>query len=108
MPTRGKKQVPLRPGQTLSGFVLKEIDADKVVMVRGDERLEVQLNDASKSKTREGATTATGTQAGTPPQTAVSPPQSPAQPPANAAAPAQQAVRPGIFRRPLRQQSSGG
>lgn len=56
-PTRGKKQIPLKLGEALSGFILKEIDADKVVMVRGDERLDVHLNDASKSKTRESATT---------------------------------------------------
>jgi hypothetical protein len=54
-PTRGKKQIPLRLGEALSGFTLKEIDADKVVMVRGTETLEVYLNDASKSKSREGA-----------------------------------------------------
>jgi hypothetical protein len=107
-PTRGKKQIPLRPGQALSGFVLKEIDADKVVMVRGDEKLEVQLNDASKSKTREGATTATGTQAGAPPQAAVTSPFSSAQPPTTGAATAPQAAKPGIFRRGIRQQPSGG
>jgi len=68
-PTRGKKQIPLKMGETLSGFILKEVDADKVVMVRGDEKLDVHLNDPAKSKTREGATTAApGTQAATPTQ----------------------------------------
>jgi hypothetical protein len=87
-PTRGKKQIPLRPGEALSGFVLKEMDADKVVMVRGDERLVVSLNDASKSKTRESVVTVT-----TPAQavTPASPQQRPPQPVAGAAATAQRA-----------------
>jgi len=64
-PTRGKKQIPLRVGEELSGFILKEIDTDKVTMVRGDERLVVQLNDASKSQAREGAAVASAAQAAT-------------------------------------------
>jgi hypothetical protein len=54
-PTRGMKQISLRLGESLSGFVLKEIDTDKVVMVRGEEKLVVNLNDAAKSKIRETA-----------------------------------------------------
>ncbi len=72
-PSRGKKQIPLRLGQSLSGFILREIDADKVVMVRGDEQLEVQLNDPSKSKTRESST-------GVPIAQQAPPPIQPAQP----------------------------
>ncbi len=52
-PTRGKKQIPLKQGEALSGFVLKEVQPDKVVMVRGDEKIDVHLDDPSKSKTRE-------------------------------------------------------
>lgn len=76
-PTRGKKQIPLRLGEALSGFVLKEIGADKVVMVRGDEKLAVSLNDPSKSNTREGATTVPGAQAATPGQQIFPPQQQP-------------------------------
>ncbi len=71
-PSRGKKQIPLRLGQSLSGFILREIDADKVVMVRGDEMIEVQLNAPSKSKTRESA--------GIPIAQQAAPPIQPAQP----------------------------
>jgi hypothetical protein len=67
-PTRGKKQIPLRLGEALSGFTLREIDADKVVMVRGTETLAVYLNDASKSKSREGAAGIPVAQAATPAQ----------------------------------------
>lgn len=57
-PGRGKRQTPLKVGQSLSGFTLKEIEADKVVMVRGEENMVVYLNDPSKQKTREATTTA--------------------------------------------------
>lgn len=50
---RGKRQIPLRPGETLSGFTLKEIEDDKVLMMRGDEKLYVYLYDSSKSRLRE-------------------------------------------------------
>ncbi len=57
-PGRGKRQRPLKKGETMSGFTLKEIEVDKVVMLRGEERLVVSLNDP---KTRESATTASTT-----------------------------------------------
>jgi len=60
-PTRGKKQIPLRPGESLSGFILKDISADKVVMVRGEEKLVVSLNDSVASKDRGGAAAGTPT-----------------------------------------------
>ncbi len=34
-PGRGKRQIALKKGDTLSGFTLKEIDVDKIVMMRG-------------------------------------------------------------------------
>ncbi len=92
-PTRGKKQIPLKMGEALSGFTLKEIDADKVVMVRGDEKIAVNLNDPAKSKAREAAATATaapGTQAAAPGQQ----PQPVAQPPQRQRTPPQQASQP--------------
>ena len=52
-PSRGKKQIPVKLGESLSGFVLKEIDTSKVVMVRGEEKIDVYLSDATKS--RDGA-----------------------------------------------------
>lgn len=50
---RGKRVTALKLGESLSGFVLKEVDADKVVMLRGDESIVVYLADRGKS--REGA-----------------------------------------------------
>lgn len=51
-PGRGKRQASLRKGDTLSGFTLKEIEVDKVVMVRGEEKMVVPVNDPSRHKDR--------------------------------------------------------
>jgi hypothetical protein len=53
---RGKRQVALKKGDTMSGFTLKEIETDKIVMVRGEEKMIVPVNDPSHPKTREGQT----------------------------------------------------
>jgi hypothetical protein len=41
---RGKRQIALKEGDTLSGFTLKEIEVDKIVMVRGDETVTIPVN----------------------------------------------------------------
>ncbi len=56
-PGRGKRQTTLKKGDTLSGFTLKEIEKDKIVMVRGEDSIIVHLTDSSKSKTRAAAST---------------------------------------------------
>jgi hypothetical protein len=43
---RGKRQIALKRGDMLSGFVLKEIDPDRIVMVRGDEKLTISVHDS--------------------------------------------------------------
>ena len=52
-PGRGKRQATLRKGDTLSGYTIKEIDEEKIVMARGEESIVVHLNDPNKLKTRE-------------------------------------------------------
>lgn len=52
---RGKRQIVLKKGDTLSGFTLKEVDPDKIVMVRGEEKIVVHVLEPGKPKTREGA-----------------------------------------------------
>ncbi len=52
-PGRGKRQASLRKGDKMSGFTLKEIDAEKIVMVRGEETIVVRLNDPLRPKSRE-------------------------------------------------------
>lgn len=51
-PGRGKRQTALRKGEALSGFTLKEIETDKVVMVRGEEKIIIPVNDAAHPKER--------------------------------------------------------
>jgi hypothetical protein len=62
-PGRGKRQTALKKGDTMSGFTLKEIDHDKIVMVKGEETLIVKVIDSSIKKDREissAVTTPTG------------------------------------------------
>ena len=54
-PGRGQRQTALKIGESLSGFRLKEIMTDKVVMTRGEETLQVLLQEPGSSKTREGS-----------------------------------------------------
>jgi hypothetical protein len=65
---RGKRQVALRKGESLSGFALKEIEAGQIVMVRGEEKIVVPIIDPAHP--RENAATA--------PPPAVTPQQKPA------------------------------
>ena len=51
-PGRGNRQTALRKGDSMSGFTLKEIETDKIVMVRGEERMVVYLNEQSRPKVR--------------------------------------------------------
>ena len=50
-PGRGKRQRTIKIGQVLSGYTLSELFPDRVVMVIGDERIEVRVTEASKIKT---------------------------------------------------------
>lgn len=84
-PGREKRQTPLKQGESMSGFTLKELSEDRVVMVRGEERLTVYLVDQQKPKERgvtaPAASTVTqgnqlGTQAPPPQMTA---PQTPSK-----------------------------
>ncbi len=72
-PGRGKRQTALKKGESLSGFILKELFNDRVVMNRGEETMTVYLNDPQAPKAREGVPDQTKTAAsakapgGTPP-----------------------------------------
>ncbi len=75
-PGRGKRQVALKKGDSMSGFILKEILTDKVTMVRGEEKLIVAMNDPQKLKMREAEASAAQP---APTQPQVTPASSPAQ-----------------------------
>jgi hypothetical protein len=51
-PGRGRRQKALKIGNTMSGFTLKEIEADRIMMVRGEESVIVPLNDPLHPKER--------------------------------------------------------
>lgn len=63
-PGRGKRQTALRKGDAMSGYVLKEVEAEKIVMVRGEDKMIVALNDLSRPKDRKetGVTTTASVQ----------------------------------------------
>jgi hypothetical protein len=50
-PGRGKRQSVVKQGDTVSGFVLKNIETDRIVLARGDEQVTVYLTDARKTRT---------------------------------------------------------
>jgi hypothetical protein len=49
---RGKRQAVVKIGDNMSGFTLKEIYPDKVIMVRGQDTMVVDLLDSSSKKAR--------------------------------------------------------
>ncbi len=49
-PGRGRRQITLKKGDSLGGFVLKEIETDKITMVRGDEKLIVEVRNTQRAK----------------------------------------------------------
>jgi len=49
---RGKRQAVVKIGDNMSGFTLKEIYPDKVIMVRGQDTVVVDVLDSSSKKTR--------------------------------------------------------
>jgi type II secretory pathway component PulC len=51
-PGRGERQSVLHEGNTLSGYTLREILPDKVIMVRGEDKIEVDVVDSSKKRSQ--------------------------------------------------------
>jgi hypothetical protein len=50
---RGKRQLTLKKGDGLSGYILSEIEANRIVLVKGDDKLVVTLDDKWKKRTGE-------------------------------------------------------
>ncbi|MCK7509490.1 MAG: hypothetical protein MZV70_39290 [Desulfobacterales bacterium] len=93
----------MKKGESLSGFVLKEVGEDKILLVRGEEHMVVTLNDPSKPKTREAAPTAAPAPAGIRPGAVGQPP---APPPSGQKPPAATAPQPGAALPPSAQAPS--
>jgi len=52
-PGRGKRQITLEKGDTLSGFNLKEVKVDSIVMARGEEKITIYVYKKNNPKKRE-------------------------------------------------------
>src|SRR3990172_3324053 len=65
-PGRGTRPVALQIGQTLSGYIVKKIYHEKVIMARGEEGIEIKVVDNKRVKASE-AVSATPSSAQTPP-----------------------------------------
>jgi hypothetical protein len=52
---RGERQTAMKIGDTMSGYSLKEIYTDKVIMARGDDMVSVLVSDSQKRDSKSGA-----------------------------------------------------
>jgi hypothetical protein len=52
-PGRGKRQNVMKKGDVVGGFVLKEIEADRIMLSRGDESMVVHLSQGDKPRISE-------------------------------------------------------
>jgi hypothetical protein len=59
-PGRGKRQTVVKQGDVISGFTLKSVETDRIVLTRGEEQMIVYLNDAKKQREVVTAPTAAG------------------------------------------------
>ncbi len=56
-PGRAKRQTALKKGNSIAGYVLREIEPNRIVLTRGEDKLVVRLDDATdKRKDGEGGT----------------------------------------------------
>ncbi|HEX7533761.1 MAG TPA: hypothetical protein VF343_00765 [Syntrophales bacterium] len=87
-PGRAKRQTALKIGGSIGGYVLREIEPNRIVLVRGEDKLVVMLDDTEKRKgTEAGASQAPKGTSGPFPSTSVMPAAAPAFAPYPAAAP---------------------
>ena len=60
-PGRGKRQITLKKGDRLNGYTLGEVEANRIVLVKGEEKVVVMLDDRDKKRADESpATPSTG------------------------------------------------
>jgi hypothetical protein len=85
-PGRGKRQITLKKGDHLSGYTVGEIEANRIVLVKGEEKVTVMLDDGDKKRTSESPATpaaaraATGGTGPSPPMVSSSPQALPSPP----------------------------
>lgn len=57
---RGKRQITLKKGESLGGYILREIETNRIVLVKGEERLVVRLDDREKRRSGEAPASQVG------------------------------------------------
>jgi hypothetical protein len=86
-PGRGKRQTVMKKGDVVSGFVLKEIETERIMLVRGDETMVLHLSQGDKLRTSEvpgaAAVSAKPVPTAVPTRPGVPAPARPAQPAAS-------------------------
>jgi len=102
-PGRGKRQSVVKQGDMVSGFLLKSVETDRIVLVRGEDQMVVFLSDAQKPRETGTSSRVAGTQpvapAGTPTRaTTPSSPSSasPARQPAAQTSPVRPGAQPSV------------
>jgi hypothetical protein len=94
-PGRGKRQITLKKGDHLNGYTLIEIEANRIVLVKGEEKVVVMLDDSEKRRTSEVTATPTTTRAAAG-GTGLTPPTAPSSPLATPSPQLPVSLRPGI------------
>ncbi len=100
-PGRGKRQTVMKKGDAVSGFILKEIETDRIMLVRGEETMVVYLSQGDKPRASEvtGATAVSAKPVPTAPAPAPRPgAPTPARPGQPAASPTPAAVPPAAIK----------
>jgi hypothetical protein len=54
-PGRGKRQIALHKGDSVSGYVLRQIDANSIILVKGDDRILIKLEEGEKRRDADAA-----------------------------------------------------
>ncbi len=49
-PGRGKRQIAVKEGDTFGGFTVKNIETDKILLVKGEEKMSVYMHDGKRTK----------------------------------------------------------
>jgi hypothetical protein len=52
-PGRGKRQIAVQKGHNINGYILQQIEPDRIVFVKGDDRILVRLEDGEKRRDTE-------------------------------------------------------
>lgn len=71
---RGKRQLTLRKGSSFGGYLLGEVEADRIVLVRGEDRFVVMLMDREKRRAAERAAAPAAAPKASPGAAAAAPP----------------------------------